>query len=101
MAAAVANESCDPFAASTGTCRLGNMVSYAVNVSSPAEIAQTIAYATEKNIRLVIRNTGHEYIPLPLPFPSQCNMPNRTTNTHPATWANLPAQVASRSGHTT
>ncbi|RAH43074.1 FAD-dependent oxidoreductase [Aspergillus brunneoviolaceus CBS 621.78] len=62
MAAAVANESCDPFAASTGTCRLGNMVSYAVNVSSPAEIAQTIAYAAEKNIRLVIRNTGHDYM---------------------------------------
>jgi hypothetical protein len=36
------------------------MVSYAVNVSSPAEIAKTMQYAVDKNLRLVIRNTGHE-----------------------------------------
>lgn len=60
MAAAVANESCDPFTAASSPCRLGNMVSYAVNISSSTEIAQTMAYAADKNIRLVIRNTGHE-----------------------------------------
>ncbi|RAL13378.1 FAD-dependent oxidoreductase [Aspergillus homomorphus CBS 101889] len=62
MAAAVANESCDPFASPSSSCQLGNMVSYAVNVSSPDEIVRTIAYAAEKNIRLVIRNTGHDYL---------------------------------------
>ncbi|KAK9847752.1 hypothetical protein MYU51_018253 [Penicillium brevicompactum] len=62
MAAAVANESCDPFTAVSSPCRLGNMVSYAVNVSTPAEIAQTMTYAADKNIRLVIRNTGHDYM---------------------------------------
>ncbi|KAJ5667199.1 hypothetical protein N7507_003063 [Penicillium longicatenatum] len=62
MAASVANESCDLFTATSSLCRLGNMVSYAVNVSSPAEIAQTMAYAADKNLRLVIRNTGHDYL---------------------------------------
>ncbi|KAJ5215361.1 isoamyl alcohol oxidase [Penicillium cinerascens] len=38
------------------------MVSYAVNVSSPAEISRTMTYAAEKNLRLVIRNTGHDYM---------------------------------------
>ncbi|KAL2817466.1 isoamyl alcohol oxidase [Aspergillus cavernicola] len=58
MAAAVANESCDPFAAQSRP----NVVSFAVNVSPAAEIARTIAYAAERNIRLVIRNTGHGYL---------------------------------------
>lgn len=60
MAAAVANESCDPFTAPSSPCLLGNMVPYAVNVSSIAEITTTMQYAVDKNLRLVIRNTGHE-----------------------------------------
>jgi dihydrodipicolinate reductase len=39
---------------------LGNMVEYAVNASSPEDFTKTIDFAREKNIRLVIRNTGHE-----------------------------------------
>ncbi|KAI9928674.1 hypothetical protein ASPWEDRAFT_36444 [Aspergillus wentii DTO 134E9] len=62
MAAAVANGSCDPFTSPSSPCRLGNMVSYAVNVSSAEEIARTMSFAAEKNIRFVIRNTGHDYM---------------------------------------
>ena len=62
MAAAVANETCDPFTPEREHCTLGNMVVYSVNASHPSDYSATIAFAKAKNIRLVIRNTGHEYV---------------------------------------
>ena len=62
MAPAVANETCDPFTPQSEHCTLGNMVVYSVNASRPSDYSAAIAFAKEKNIRLVIRNTGHEYV---------------------------------------
>ena len=56
------NASCDPFTAETEPCTLGNYVEYAINVSSAADVATGIKFAKEKNIRVVIKNTGHEYV---------------------------------------
>ncbi|KAL8792100.1 MAG: hypothetical protein Q9195_005275 [Heterodermia aff. obscurata] len=61
MAPAVANETCDPFTPQSELCTLGNMVVYSVNASRPSDYSATIAFAKEKNIRLVTRNTGHDY----------------------------------------
>lgn len=61
MAPAVANETCDPFTPQTQPCTLGNMVVYSVNATEPLDCSKTIAFSREKNLRLVIRNTGHEY----------------------------------------
>ena len=36
------------------------MLSVAVNVSCASDVSAGIAFATQHNIRLVIRNTGHE-----------------------------------------
>jgi FAD/FMN-containing dehydrogenase len=66
MAAAAVNHTCDPFTSPDTPCTLGNLVSYAVNASSPADYARAVRFATKKNIRLVIRNTGHEYADQPL-----------------------------------
>lgn len=55
-----ANQSCDPFTAESKACVLGNYVSYAVNVSSTADVVAAVQFAESNNIRLVIRNTGHE-----------------------------------------
>jgi hypothetical protein len=33
-----------------------------VNASGPLDVQRTVAFAAEKNIRLVIRNTGHDYL---------------------------------------
>jgi FAD/FMN-containing dehydrogenase len=41
---------------------MGNYVRYAVKVAGPEHIAKTIRFADERNIRLVIRNTGHDYM---------------------------------------
>jgi FAD/FMN-containing dehydrogenase len=56
-----ANQSCDPFTPEAQPCVLGNYVSYAVNVSSNADVVAALSFATKNNIRVVVRNTGHEY----------------------------------------
>ena len=61
MAPLFANASCDPFLPPETPCTLGNYVSYAVAVSGPEDVKKTIAFAEKHNIRLVIRNTGHDY----------------------------------------
>ncbi|TAQ86932.1 hypothetical protein B7494_g4739 [Chlorociboria aeruginascens] len=62
MAAFFANMSCDPFTPRDAQCIIGTYVPYAVNASSAEDYRATIAFATENNIRLVIRNTGHDYM---------------------------------------
>ncbi|KAL4926603.1 FAD-dependent oxidoreductase [Aspergillus undulatus] len=61
MAPFFANGSCDPFHSVEKPCTLDNYIVYAVNVSKPAHISKAIQFATEYNIRTVIRNTGHDY----------------------------------------
>lgn len=62
MAPFFANKSCDPFTPESTPCTLGNYVSYAINVAQPSDISKGIAFALKNNIRLVIRNTGHDYL---------------------------------------
>ncbi|KAM5354798.1 hypothetical protein ACJ41O_001444 [Fusarium nematophilum] len=57
-----ANQSCDPFTDRTVPCTLGNYVSYAVDVKKTADIAAALRFAKSKNIRVVIRNTGHDFL---------------------------------------
>ena len=62
MAGYFQNRSCDPFTPETKRCELGNYVDYAINVSSASDAAAGLRFAQERNIRLVIKNTGHEYV---------------------------------------
>ncbi|KAI1103042.1 FAD-binding domain-containing protein [Jackrogersella minutella] len=62
MAPLFANESCDPWQPQSKPCALGNYISYAVNATGPDDIISALKFAEEKNIRLVIRNTGHDYL---------------------------------------
>ncbi|KAH6629017.1 hypothetical protein C7974DRAFT_358570 [Boeremia exigua] len=62
MAPFFANQSCDPFQPRERPCELGNYARFAVNVSGPADVQRTIEFATSRNIRLVVRNTGHDYL---------------------------------------
>jgi FAD/FMN-containing dehydrogenase len=45
-----------------GTCSLGGFPVYAVNVSSVAHVQLALNFARNANIRLVIKNTGHDYL---------------------------------------
>ncbi|KAI9741759.1 MAG: hypothetical protein M1834_000145 [Cirrosporium novae-zelandiae] len=62
MAPFFAHRSCDPFTPANVPCTLGNYVNYAINASGAADIAAGVRFAKENNIRLVIRNTGHDYL---------------------------------------
>ncbi len=71
------NGTCSPFSNATGnttaslthnstgyqtsdSCPLGNLVAYSINATGAADIAAGIKFAKEHNVRLVIKNTGHE-----------------------------------------
>ncbi|KAI1768459.1 hypothetical protein GGR53DRAFT_462427 [Hypoxylon sp. FL1150] len=56
------NASCSPFYRTDQPCELGNYVSYAVNVSGPEDVATTINFAQKHDVRLVIKNTGHDFL---------------------------------------
>jgi len=56
-----ANQSCDPFMPQSTPCQLGNYVQYAVKASKPLDVQAAVMFANWSNIRLVVRNTGHEY----------------------------------------
>ncbi|EAW11671.1 FAD-dependent oxidoreductase [Aspergillus clavatus NRRL 1] len=62
MAAAVAKDTCDAFTPRSKPCAPGDMVVYSVNASSPDDFSRTIRFSQQRNIRLVIRNTGHDYL---------------------------------------
>jgi hypothetical protein len=56
------NNSCSPFTAQNASCVLGNIASYAINVSSVGDVAAGVRFAKQNNIRLVIKNTGHDFL---------------------------------------
>ena len=61
MAPYFANASCDPFTARSAQCVIGTYVQYSVNATGPDDYRHTLAFTKRHNIRLVIRNTGHDY----------------------------------------
>jgi FAD/FMN-containing dehydrogenase len=61
MAPFFANGTCDPFHPISKPCTLGNYAVYAVNVTTPDQISKAIQFATKHDIRIVVRNTGHDY----------------------------------------
>ncbi|KAJ5720413.1 FAD binding domain protein [Penicillium malachiteum] len=62
MASWFANFSCDPFLPPEVPCELGGLQKYAVNVSGAEDVLATLNFVQQNNIRLVIRNTGHDYL---------------------------------------
>ncbi|KAK8029816.1 FAD binding domain-containing protein [Apiospora rasikravindrae] len=61
MAQYFANMSCDPFSEPSAGCMLGNYVHYAVDATGTDDYQKTMDFATRRNVRFVIRNTGHDY----------------------------------------
>ncbi|KAI1272223.1 hypothetical protein F5Y07DRAFT_308514 [Xylaria sp. FL0933] len=56
------NQSCDPFTSREKPCELGNYAQYSINVSTVSHVQAGIKFAQEKNIRLAIKNTGHDLL---------------------------------------
>ncbi|KAK1964568.1 FAD-binding domain-containing protein [Colletotrichum sublineola] len=55
------NQSCVPFTNQSTSCGLGNYASYSINISSVQDIMAGLAFAKKKNVRLVIKNSGHDF----------------------------------------
>lgn len=60
MAGYFAGNSCTPYTPESTACTLGNLINYAIDVAEPADISEGVKFAAANNIRLIIRNTGHE-----------------------------------------
>ncbi|PSR80436.1 hypothetical protein BD289DRAFT_373992 [Coniella lustricola] len=64
------NTSCSPFygpfsanaAYQNATCSMGNLASYAINITDAASAIAGVNFAREHNIRLSIKNTGHDFL---------------------------------------
>ncbi|KAG8163139.1 hypothetical protein KVR01_007617 [Diaporthe batatas] len=56
------NNSCNPFFGPNGTCTLGNLAYYAIQVENAQDAAAGVRFAQDNNIRLTIKNTGHDYL---------------------------------------
>ncbi|KAI0901030.1 FAD binding domain protein [Annulohypoxylon nitens] len=56
------NQSCDPFTPRSNACDLGNYVDFTVNVSSASDVVAGLQFAQKHNVRIVIKNTGHDYL---------------------------------------
>ncbi|KUI53150.1 6-hydroxy-D-nicotine oxidase [Cytospora mali] len=56
------NNSCNPFFGPNSTCTLGDLANYAIRVEDPQDAAAGVNFAQKKNIRLTIKNTGHDVL---------------------------------------
>ncbi|KAL5084593.1 hypothetical protein Trisim1_011595 [Trichoderma cf. simile WF8] len=56
------NYTCDPFTPRSKPCGLGNYASYIINVTGAADVQAGISFAKQHNVRLNIKNTGHDYL---------------------------------------
>ncbi|KAI1383023.1 FAD-binding domain-containing protein [Hypoxylon trugodes] len=62
MAYQFSNNSCNPFSGPNDPCTLGYYVTYTINATTAAHLQAGILFAKQHNVRLVIRNTGHDYL---------------------------------------
>jgi hypothetical protein len=60
MAAYQQNASCIPLTPRNSSCDQGNYVEYAIEIQESADVVAGVQFAQDNNIRLVIKNTGHE-----------------------------------------
>ncbi|GAB1311927.1 Inactive tetrahydrocannabinolic acid synthase [Madurella fahalii] len=54
-------ETCLPALNATGSCTLGGFPVYVVNATTVKHVQAAVNFARNKNIRLVIKNTGHDF----------------------------------------
>ncbi|KAI4858739.1 FAD-binding domain-containing protein [Hypoxylon rubiginosum] len=62
MAYTFSNNSCNPWLDPASPCTLGFHVAFSVNATSTSDFQAAIKFTREHNVRLAIRNTGHDYL---------------------------------------
>ncbi|CAJ2506077.1 Uu.00g002070.m01.CDS01 [Anthostomella pinea] len=56
------NNSCNPFTSPGSPCSLGYLPAYTINATTSAHLKAAVQVVKHHNIRLVTRNTGHDYL---------------------------------------
>lgn len=64
------NNSCSPFESALALntpqdarpCELGNLAQYAIKVTDAESVIAGVKFARDRNIRLTVKNTGHDYL---------------------------------------
>ncbi|KAK8023735.1 FAD-linked oxidoreductase patO [Apiospora rasikravindrae] len=56
------NNTCNPWSDPDTPCTTGTDAVYVINATEVSDIQEGVRFATENNIRLVVRNTGHDYL---------------------------------------
>ncbi|KAF9740453.1 hypothetical protein PMIN03_010243 [Paraphaeosphaeria minitans] len=56
------NLTCSPFTPADQPCELGERAVYSINVSSASDVQAGLKFVRENNVRLVIKNTGLDYM---------------------------------------
>ncbi|KAI0436258.1 FAD-binding domain-containing protein [Xylaria telfairii] len=62
MGYSFSGNSCNPFLDSITPCTLGSHPVYTINATSALDFQVAVRFVTKHNIRLVVRNTGHDYL---------------------------------------
>ncbi|KAI1763346.1 FAD-binding domain-containing protein [Hypoxylon sp. FL1150] len=62
MAYQFTNNSCNPFLDPDTPCNLDGLATFTVNATNAADFQAAVRFVKRHNIRLVIRNTGHDYL---------------------------------------
>jgi hypothetical protein len=62
MAYQFSNDTCNPWSLPNAACKLGGHVAFTVNATCAEDVQKTVQFAKDNNVRLVIRNTGHDYL---------------------------------------
>lgn len=55
-------QTCQPQNGNTSTCEIGGFPAYAVKIDNIAQIQLALNFARNLNLRLVVQNTGHDFL---------------------------------------
>ena len=55
-----AGDACDPFGPRSTRCDVGGYARYSINVTHPDDVSAGLKFAKRHNVRVVVKNTGHE-----------------------------------------
>jgi hypothetical protein len=55
------NNTCSPFGDPSTHCFLGNYASYSIDVRSIQDVQAGLEFAQSRNVRLVVKNSGHDF----------------------------------------
>lgn len=60
FATSFVNDTCDPADPREEVCHVGGYPQYIINATSPSHVSAGLAFSKKHDVRVVVKNTGHE-----------------------------------------